>query len=160
MTVLTPSVRRVQTAAAGGSALVVARLLLEAAVHERSRATDWRPVVRAAIQQVASDCSSPNWDGYGAKPVSLRSKENAQRLVDLLPVDLPEPQAVADPDGHIALWWDFGRDRVLTISVDESEVASYAGIFGRDVRRHGQEPFRDDVARALLDSIREVSSRG
>jgi hypothetical protein len=56
MTVLAPSVRRVspftrvQTRAASVTAAVIAELLLKADRHERTRATDWRAVVRAAEQ--------------------------------------------------------------------------------------------------------------
>jgi hypothetical protein len=166
MTVLAPSVRRVspftrvQTRAASVTAAVIAELLLKADRHERTRATDWRAVVRAAIEQLATECAIPNWDGYGASGISTLAKETAQRFVDLLPTDIPEPQVVPEPDGHIALCWDFGRDRVFTISIGESETATYAGILGRDVKRHGQEPFREDVAKILVDSVREISPGG
>ena len=163
MTVLSPSARRVnlfrrvQTSAAGVTAGVVAQLLSRADRHEQDKATDWRPVVRAAIEQLAAECSIPNWDGYGACAISIVAKANAQRFVDLLPTDLPEPEVVPDPDGHIALSWDFGKDRVFTISIGEAETANYAGILGRGVKRHGQEPFTEDVAKILVESVREIS---
>ena len=166
MTVLAPSVRRIgaftraQTAAAGDTARIIALLVSDAAKHEQGRATDWRPVLRAQIELLPEECSFPNWDGYGATAISRQAKENVQRFVDLLPADLPQPVAVPDPDGHIALCWDFGRDRLLTISVSGSDMASYAGMLGKDVRRYGQEPFREDVAKVLIDSIREISSVG
>lgn len=163
MTVLSPSAnrvnlfRRAQSSAAGVTAEVVARLLSKAERHQQNRATDWRPVVRAAIEQLAVECSMANWDGYGASAISVIAKANAQRFVDLLPTDLLEPEVVPDPDGHIALCWDFGRDRVFTISIGEAEAANYAGILGRDVRRHGQEPFTEGVAKILVESVREIS---
>jgi hypothetical protein len=143
MTVLAPSARRVgpltraQTSAAGDTARIVANLLREVARHERENATDWRPVVGAQIEEIAIECLSPNWDGYRANAVSELAKKNAQRFVDLLPTDIPEPVAVPDPDGHIALCWDFGRDRMFTISFGNSEMATYAGLLGKGVKRHG-----------------------
>jgi hypothetical protein len=166
MTVVAPSVKRIsaftraQTRGAGDSARTVAFLLCQAVEHEQARATDWRPLVRAQIRQLAAECSISNWDGYEATPVSRRASENAQRFVDLLPADLPQPTVVPDPDGHIALCWDFGTDRLLTVSIGESDTASYAGILGKDVKRYGQEPFHEDVAKVLVDSIREISSLG
>ena len=163
MTVLTRPTRRItpltpaQTSATGYAARQLARLICDVRLEERRRATDWRPVVKAKIEQLAAECSTPNWDGYGAKRISGLAKENAQYFVDLLPADLPEPDAVPDPDGEIALCWDFGTDRVFSVSVAESGTVSYAGLLGKGVKRFGQEPFRGDVAKILVESIREIS---
>lgn len=164
MIVLEPSARRVvpliraQTSGAGDWARQIANLLSEIAKHERDRAADWRPLVRMQIKEISAECARSNWDGYGADPVSQLAEDNAGRFVDLLPSDLPAPIPVADANGHIALTWDFGRGRILTISIGESNSAAYAGILGNGVRRHGLEPFRDDVAKVLVESIREVSA--
>jgi hypothetical protein len=162
--VLEPSARRVvpliraQTAGVGVSARLVASLLSEVAQHEGKRAADWRTIVRAQIDEIATECSTRNWDGYGAHPVSRLTEDNAKRFVDLLPADLPAPVAVPAASGHIALTWDFGPGRILTINIGETGSAAYAGILGKGVKRHGLEPFRDDVAKVLVESIREVSS--
>ena len=166
MTVLAPSLRRIgaftraQTTAAGDTARIIAVLVSDAVKHEQRRATDWRPVLRAQIEVLAEQCSSPNWDGYGSTAVSKQAKENIQRFLDLLPPDLPQPVAVPDPDGHISLCWDFGRDRLWTISVSDFDIASYAGMVGKNVKRYGHEPVREDIAKTLIDSIREMSSVG
>jgi hypothetical protein len=99
-----------------------------------------------------------NWDGYGAPALSQKTRENAERFVDLLPADLPPPVPVPSANGHIALTWDFGPGRILTISIGESGSVAYAGILGTGVKRHGLERFRDDVAKVLIESIREVST--
>jgi hypothetical protein len=164
MIVLEPHTRRVipliraQTVGAGDSARLVASLLSDVAKHQGDRAADWRPIVRAQIEEIAHECATRNWDGYGALAVSPRTRENAERFVDLLPSDLPPPVPVPAANGHFALTWDFGPGRILTISVGESGSAAYAGILGNGVRRHGLEPFRDDVAKVLVESIREVSA--
>lgn len=150
----------VSTPATSGTAKQVAEMLSAATRHERRRATDWRPVVQAAIEQLAAECSASSWDGYGAKPISGIAKQNAQHFVELLPADLPEPEAVPDPDGEVSLCWDFGPDHVFTISLAESGVVNYAGILGKGVKRHGQEPFRGDVAKILVESVRKIAPLG
>jgi len=166
MTVLTRPARRItpltpaQTSATGDNASQLARLLRNVLREERLRATDWRPVVRAKIEQLAAECSTPNWDGYGANRISELAKESAQYFVDLLPADLPEPEAVPDPEGEVSLCWDFGTDRVFSVSVAGSGTVSYAGLLGRGVKRHGQEPFRGGIAKILVESIREISPSG
>jgi hypothetical protein len=166
MTVLTFAARHVppltitQTSATGSAAGRVAKLLREVVLHERQRVTDWRSLTREMIEQIAMECSRPNWDGYGAAPISGEAKAQAQRFVEVLPIDLPVPLVVPDPDGDISLSWDFGLDRVFTISVGATATLSYAGILGKGVRRHGQELFRGDVAQVLVESIREISGSG
>ena len=166
MTVLTQAARHlpllspIQTNATGGIAEAVAKLLREVAQHERAKATDWRPAARRAMAQIATECSVTNWDGYGAAPISPAAVRHAQDLLDVLPADVSEPQVVPDPDGDISLSWDSGVDHVFTISVSAAGTISYAGILGKGVQRHGQEPFRGDVAKILVESIREVSSLG
>jgi hypothetical protein len=149
----------VQAPATGtsGDAKQVADLLRAFADHERQKASDWRPVVRAKIEQLAIECSTSNWDGYSGAGISQLTKRKAQYFVDLLPVDLPEPEVAPDPEGDIALCWDFGRDLVFTVNIDETETLSFAGLLGRGVKRHGQEPFRGDVPKILIESIREIS---
>jgi hypothetical protein len=164
MIVLETSTRRVtplmrtQTVGAGESARLVASLLSKVVEHQGARAANWRPLVRVQIEEIAHECATRGWDGYGAVPVTQRTRENAERFVDLLPSDIPPPAVVPAPNGHIALTWDFGPGRILTISVGESGSAAYAGILGNGVRRHGVELFRDDVAKVLIESIREVSA--
>jgi hypothetical protein len=163
MTVLTLSARHLspltaaQTGATGETAARVAELLREAVEHERHKASDWRPVARATIDQIAAECAVANWDGYQAAPISQAAVRHAQHLVDELPIDVAEPQIVPEADGDISLSWDTGRDRVFTLSVGATGIISYAGILGHGVQRHGQEPFRRDVAKVLVESIREIS---
>ena len=163
MTVLALSPRHVtlfapaQTSATGYAAKLLAKLLRGVVHDEWRRAIDWRPVVRAKIEQLATECSASDWDGYGASGISEVTKQATQRFVDLLPPALPEPEAVPDPEGEIWLCWDFGKDRVFTVNVGDTETLSYAGLLGSGVKRHGQEPFRGEVPKILIESVREIS---
>ena len=108
-----PLLTPVQTSATGDTAEEVARLLRDIVRHERLKATDWRPLVRARIEELAVECALPNWDGYGANAISQLSSQYAQQLVDVLPVDLPAPLVVPDPDGEVSL---HGHSRATTCS--------------------------------------------
>lgn len=137
----------------------ITNLVLVATSHARNNATDWRTLTHALIEQVALDCQSPDWDGYGANPISAVSKSEAQRFVELLPYWYPAPEAVPDPDGEIALSWDFGRGHVFTLSVGSTGALSYAGLLGDGVKRHGVEPFKSDVPKSILEAIEELCYR-
>jgi hypothetical protein len=164
MTVLTLSPRYVtpfaqaQTSATGDAARLVAKLLRDVLHDEWRRASDWRPVVQAKLEQLALECSASNWDGYGATGISAGTKQAIQRFVGLLPPDLPEPEVVPDPEGEIWLCWDLGKDRVFTVSIGDSGILNYAGLLGTGVKRHGQEPFRGEVPKIIIESIRAISS--
>lgn len=144
-----------QTTATGVDAKRIALLLRYVASEDLRRAADWRSVIHSKIEELAAECSASNWDGYGARGISDAAKHAAQRFVDLLPSDLPEPEVVPDPDGKISLCWDFGKDQVFSVSV-EPRILSYAGLPGMGVKRHGQEPFRGDVPKIILESVRDL----
>lgn len=145
------------TASELGTALQ--KLVLVATSHARNTATDWRTLTRALIEEVALACQSPGWDGYGAQPISLNAKANAQRLVDSLPFWLSAPDAIPDPDGELALSWDLGPGHIFTVSVGANGMISYAGLLGDGVKRHGMEPFKATVPKAILEAIEELYDR-
>jgi hypothetical protein len=165
MTTLSPALRHASlgsshTNAVGPTADIVARLLSEIAQSDTVKATDWRSDARANIVALLTECSERGWDGYGAAPISQAAAHYALRLVDALPVYLPEPAVVPDPDGDISFTWDFGPERLFTVSIGARATISYAGILGHGVHRHGQEPFEGDVADILIESIRQAASAG
>lgn len=145
------------TASEWGQRLSV--LLVRAAEHARSNATDWRALTNARIEELASEIQVPNWDGYGAQPITTDVKDQAQRFVDLLPYRLPAPEPMPDPDGEIALAWDFGPGSVFTVTIAGNGTLTYAGLLGGGVKRHGVERFNGDIPESILRSIEELTER-
>src|SRR5262245_31005683 len=113
---LTPFTR-VQSSATSEYAERLAKLVRAAVQSDVKKATDWRPVLHARIEEIAAQCAHAGWDGYGARPVTEVSKRTAQQLVEVLPVDIPEPEPSPDPDGEISLTWNFGPHHLFTVSV-------------------------------------------
>lgn len=67
------------------------------------------PVAQAVIKQVAY--AEPNWDGYGASPISTEAKENALRAIkSLLPV-APTPEISPNPNGTLSFEWETEEGR-------------------------------------------------
>src|SRR5437773_3909102 len=147
-----------QTPGTGTAAKIVAKFLTEIFGDDLRRAIDWRPVVHATIEQLATECSTPNWDGYSARSISTPAKEAAQDFVQALPSDLPQPEPLPDPDGTFSLCWDFGENLIFSVNIDAASTASYAGLLGRGVKRHGQEPFRGEVPRIVVESVMELQA--
>ena len=147
------------SSAASPTSRKLAELWLAATSHARDNASDWRSLTGALIELVAIESQTADWDGYGAKPISTIAKFEAQRLVDMLPFSYPAPDPIPDPEGDIALSWDFGPGHMLTVSVGANGILSYAGLLGDGVKRHGMEPFKSDVPKSVHEAIEELCSR-
>ena len=101
------------------------------------------------------EASRPNWDGYGAYPVSGVTVAQARAFLDLLPSTLPRPEISPHPDGELAFEWSFGPRRLLTVSVNESGRLSYAALFGQ-ARLHGTEFLLDAMPEAVALALRTL----
>jgi hypothetical protein len=108
------------------------------------------------LDRVYAEASVPNWDGYGATPVSRLAYERAKSLIRLLPGDAP-PDLGADPEGDVLLEWRRGPGAVLTISIGAGEQLAYAGLFGQN-KVHGSEFFNDEIPNAVRQVLARVLS--
>jgi len=103
------------------------------------------------IYRIYRECSEPDWDGYDAIPVSESTFSKAQKLVNLLPINLPLPEVMPEPTGEIAFEWYQDKKHVFVASVGDENVISYAGLFGNYSQTHGSEYFAERIP-ALLTS--------
>lgn len=156
---ISPPAIQAQSNAASATGHGISNLVLQALEHARRNASDWRTLADSLIEEVAGECCIPNWDGYGAKPVSYAAKEQAQRFVGLLPARFRAPDPVPDPEGTMALCWDFGPGRVLTVDVGDDGTLTYAGLLGGGVKRHGVEKLNGHIPRVILETIDELHER-
>jgi hypothetical protein len=114
------------------------------------------PESQVALDVAYRKASVPDWDGYGAKPVSRAAYERATRFLSLLPSTIP-PDIAGDPDGEILIEWRQGPLAVLTISIGPAEYLNYAGLYGRN-KVHGTESFTDAIPRAIRDNLARIHS--
>jgi hypothetical protein len=104
---------------------------------------------------VSEDCCAPNWDGYGAEPMSHESFVQAYRFLEALPLEMQPSSVVAEPDGHIALEWYKSPQRILSVSITPNGDLHYAAINGRS-KTHGTEDFLGDVPEVIIGLINRV----
>jgi hypothetical protein len=112
----------------------------------------------SALYDIAGCSVVPNWDGYGAIPVSPLAVGHALRFLRTLPPMLRTPDLSVDPDGEISFEWYFEPRRVLSISVGPHGELSYAGLFGRS-DAHGTEYFGDELPKPIMDNLSRLFSR-
>jgi hypothetical protein len=112
--------------------------------------------VISEISALALECSEPNWDAYGARPMSPIAASRAVELILALPDGIPLPEVAADPDGSVSLDWISSRRRTLSLNVGESTHLAYAWIDGTD-RGYAVEIFNEhEVPAPVLDAIRST----
>jgi len=106
--------------------------------------------------QVAQDREQPNWDGYGAEPVTHDAYLSAYRFLEALPLGIPAPSIGAEPDGHITLEWYHSPRQVLSVSVSPDCELNYAALLPGPRKASGKEQFIGDVPTGILNLVRDV----
>jgi hypothetical protein len=107
------------------------------------------------LRQVYSECNHPDWDGYGAMPVTADAFRVAYELLNVLPLGMPAPSIGAEPDGHITFEWHHSAHRTLSISIAPDGDLHYAALLGAS-RHYGTEPFFGDAPKTILDLVYRV----
>ena len=60
------------------------------------------------LDVIKTECSEPDWDGYGGLPVTEKSLETARRILNLFTNSYPE--AVPTSFGGVQIEWELGND--------------------------------------------------
>jgi hypothetical protein len=97
------------------------------------------------LYSVAMECSTPDWDGYGAEAVNPEALDRAERFLRSLPEGFPLPEFSVEPDGAISFDWLPTRTRNFSLSIGGSDRIAYAWLDGTD-RGHA-------VARSLSGEV-------
>lgn len=117
-----------------------------------------RRALKQALNELARDCSMPNWDGEGAAPVEQSTLASARRFVDALPMGLPEPEPGVHPDGEIAFSWIGGKGHRLSLAVGPTGRITYA--YRRSPSKmNGTEWLGDRIPQALVEYIATFIAR-
>jgi hypothetical protein len=136
-------------------------LLSMIAAHFRQSAAGQRlENALESLIEVYQACLEPNWDGYGARPISEAAYFEAVKILGLLPPSLPMPEIVPEPNGEIAFEWYKGREYTFVISVGGNNIITYAGLFGKGNETHGTEYFIELLPTIIVDNIRRLFSKG
>lgn len=103
------------------------------------------------------ECSVPDWDGEGAKPVSHIGIINcAVFLGTKISGRLPMPtDSQVDPDGWISLEWYNDQSNLLEISFGPADKAMYSALIG-GIGHYGDINLFDKRISKPLSAIFEV----
>jgi len=107
--------------------------------------------------KVTEECSSADWDGYGAAPITNETFWQAYHFLRALPFGFPIPSVGAEPDGHLTFEWHRSARRTLSVSASSEGDLLYAALLGAS-KAYGTEPFSEVVPKIILDLINRVCS--
>lgn len=133
------------------------RLLWEATDFSNSISM-YRPVenILCALRDALAEAEEENWDSYGASSGDPKAFAYALMLLLQLPRTIPSPPEVTiDSEGDIALEWDYGPRRIISIRVSGDGTINYAGLLGHTTF-HGVEFSRDGVPETVAKAIERV----
>ena len=103
------------------------------------------------------ECREPNWDGYGAQPVSEETYHLAHQFVAALPRSTLAPSIGAEPDGHLTIEWYQLPERTLSVSISPEGELHYAALL-RSAKTYGTELFAGEIPKIMFDLIRRVTA--
>lgn len=109
------------------------------------------------LRAVAEECRTPNWDGYGAAPISAQTVRQASLFLGSLPLGTPPPSVGVEPDGHLTLEWYRSPHRTLSVSINPDGDLHYAALLGLS-KAYGTEPFFGEAPQVILGLIRRVGT--
>jgi hypothetical protein len=108
------------------------------------------------LRSLAIECSLPDWDGYGAEPVSGDALERAEVFLRSLPDDLPLPELSVEPDGAVSLDWLPTRTRSFSVSIGESDRIAYAWIDGTDRGHAVARSVSGEAPGRILEELKQI----
>ena len=107
------------------------------------------------LKEVAREASTDGWDGYGASAVLPGSIYYSRQFLRLLPPTFPAPSFTVDPDGEIAIEWDYGVRKFISVSIGRDGTLNYAGLLGHR-SFHGEEPLTWGIPKRIMAGIESI----
>lgn len=108
------------------------------------------------LNDLLSECSNVNWDGYGAMPITTAALLDAVMFISSMPKWLPHPEIVPENTGDIGFQWDFGKRKKFAVSLRGNNSISYAGLLGAGSKISGKEGYNGVLPKTILDNIKRI----
>jgi hypothetical protein len=109
------------------------------------------------LESIVAECSSANWDGYEAYPVTADTYDLARQFLKVLPPYSVPSSIGAEPDGHLTLEWHHSSRWLMSLSISPEGILYYAALFGTS-RQYGSEPFLGNIPKPIMDLINRVAT--
>jgi hypothetical protein len=110
------------------------------------------------LKEVFYEASRENWDGYGARAVSVAAYLAAlDFLAAFTPGQSARPEISASPSGEIMLEWSAGPRHVFTLAFGGLGEKYYAGLFGSN-KMTGREDLLERIVVVAEENLARLRS--
>ena len=114
---------------------------------------DYQTDILKTLDNIFNECSKKNWNGYNAPPLRKKAYNEARKIIEELPPNIPMPDIVPEPDGDIGLDWYREKHFGFTISVSGNNKINYAGVFGEGNTTSGNMCFKESIPFVIIKHI-------
>ena len=105
------------------------------------------------LYDVYDECSSTNWDSYGARKLSPGAFLEAKSFIEQLPSDISKPCIVPEPNGDIGLEWVMGNHKIFVVSFDGKSELTFAGLLGGGMKIHGTARYFGSIPQKIHEIL-------
>ncbi len=139
-----------ETAGVSEASAALTELLADLNRHIASAVTfgDFTEDTKYDVIEVFREARKGDWDGYGARPVSLETLVEALAFVRAIPHGVAQPAVVPEPTGEVAFEWSSGSKQFV-VSLSGESVATFAGLLGGEARIHGTDRFIGSIPQEM-----------
>ena len=107
------------------------------------------------LKEVFLERLSPDWDGYGAVPLSIGAYTDAKKFIESLPGGCPMPESVPEPSGAIGLEWFRDNENILSIGFHGGGRASYAAFLS-GLPRNGTFYLKGKIQKSIAGLLADL----
>ncbi len=107
------------------------------------------------LKKLQIECKNEDWDGEGAKPLSIDAYFEAKKFLNLIPSFIPFPEICIEPNGDVGFEWRKDRNRIFIINIGNTKIIKYAGIFGGN-QIHGNEYFENALPPVIIENFKRL----
>ncbi len=112
----------------------------------------------STLVELADECGSEGWDGYGASAVEPSSLLYAEEFIRMLPDSLPMPELSVDPDGCVSFDWLPSQTSTFTMSLGVNGRIPYAWVDGSNRGSAVERYSHSEIPPRILDEIRRIAA--
>ena len=107
--------------------------------------------LRRELVDIRQECSTADWDGYGAKPVDEASIQCVLRLLNILPLGISYPELAPEPTGDLTMVWR-KKGYHLIVGIDATGQIAWGGTSPKG-HVYGDATFDEEIPEVLIDLL-------
>lgn len=107
--------------------------------------------LRRELENIRQECFTPDWDGYGAKPVNETSIQYVLRFLNNLSSGISYPELAPEPTGDLTMVWR-KKGYHLIVGIDVSGQIAWGGTSPKG-HVYGDATFDEEIPEVLIDLL-------